>query len=662
MYEIEGVLRESIAQFVPLRKVSLKKYSIPRHIRALLQTKKKWYHVNKSLYRKFAKEYDFAVQAYLASKELRVVNSRNLSYFYSYANSKLKNIAVIPPLARSDGSIATSDSDKCGLLNQFFVSVFTVDDGILPSLAHRNPVAASLGSVTFTYDRVFRALMKLPLKYSKTPDNLPAIFLKSIAGGIAFPLSYLFNMSMKCGRVPSDWKIAYVCPIFKKGDRKLPSNYRPVSLTSICGKVMESIISDSMIAFLRANHLLSDEQYGFLAKRSTCTQLLTTLNDFTLLADNKMRVDAVYIDFAKAFDSVSHSKLLLKATLYGFTSHLLDWLSSFLSDRFQCVYIHESQSTLLPVISGVPQGSVLGPLLFLIYINDLPDCLTPPVKVKIFADDTKLYSARYSTEDPAFSNSLSEFCNWSSKWQLNIAFQKCNVISFGNLAVPSIKYSLSSVVLEEVSSIRDLGVFLSSDLKFHIHCSAIAAKAHHRCALLLKGFHSNDVSILLQLFTTYVRPLLESNTQVWNPWLHQDIHSIEKVQRFFTRAVCRRAKLSYMDYGTRLRNLNLQSLEYRRVFFDLVMCYKIVFHLVDVDVSDFFVINSHVHFTRGNHFKLKSRSLPHHNFRLNFFSERVIPIWNSLPNSVVSASSVCAFKAHLSHVDLTPFCKLFPYK
>ena len=305
--------------------------------------------------------------------------------------------------------------------------------------------------------------------------------------------------------------------------------------------------------------------------------------------------------------------------MYGFTSHLLDWLFSFLSDRFQCVYIHESQSTLLPVISGVPQGSVLGPLLFLIYINDLPDCLTPPVKVKIFADDTKLYSARYSTEDPAFSNSVSEFCNWSFKWQLNIAFQKCYVISFGNLALPFIKYSLSSVVLEEVSSIRDLGVFLSSDLKFHIHCSAIAAKAHLRCALFLKGFHSNDVSILLQLFTTYARPLLESKTQVWNPWLHQDIHSIEKVQCFFTRAVCRRAKLSYMDYGTRLRNINLQSLEYRRVFFDLVMCYKIVFHLVDVDVSDFFVINSHVHFTRGNHFKLKSRSLPHHNCRLNFF-------------------------------------------
>ena len=137
--------------------------------------------------------------------------------------------------------------------------------------------------------------------------------------------------------------------------------------------------------------LISKEQYGFLAKRSTCTQLLATINDYTLLADNKMRVDAVYIDFAKAFDSVSHAKLLLKARSYGFNSHLLDWLSSFLYDRVQCVYIGESQSTLLPVISGVPQGSVLGPLLFLIYINDFPDCLVPPVKVKIFADDILNY-------------------------------------------------------------------------------------------------------------------------------------------------------------------------------------------------------------------------------------------------------------------------------
>ena len=201
-------------------------FSTPHHIGALLLKKKKWYPVNNSLYRKFAKDYDVAVQAFFCFS-----SSRNLSRFYSYANSKFKNISVIPSLARSDGTVATSDLDKCNLLNKYFVSVFTTDDGILPSLAHQSPVTAS---VTFTCDRVCRAFKKLPLKYSKTPDHFPAIFLKSVACVIAFPLSYLFNMSMHCGKVPSDWKIAYVCPIFKKGDRKLPSNYQPVSLTSIC--------------------------------------------------------------------------------------------------------------------------------------------------------------------------------------------------------------------------------------------------------------------------------------------------------------------------------------------------------------------------------------------------------------------------------------------
>ena len=170
--------------------------------------------------------------------------------------------------------------------------------------------------------------------------------------------------------------------------------------------------------------------------------------------------------------------------------------------------------------------------------------------MKIFADDTKLYSAGCIAENTAFTNSLSEFCNWFFKWHLNIAFQKCSVITFGHLTIPPIKYSLSGVVLEQVSSIRNLGAFLSSDLKFHIHCLVIAAKAHHRCDLLLK---TSDISTLLRLFITYVRPLLESNTQVWNLLLHQDINSIEKVHHFFTRAVYNRAKLSYMDYGTRLR-------------------------------------------------------------------------------------------------------------
>ena len=157
--------------------------------------------------------------------------------------------------------------------------------------------------------------------------------------------------------------------------------------------------------------------------------------------------------------------------------------------------------------------------------------------------------------------------------------QKCNVISFGKR---DISYSLCGVTLEQVSHLRDLGVYVSSDFKPGIHCSSIAAKAYSRCSLLLKGFHTSDVSILLRVFKTYVRPLLEFNTPVWSPWLFKDIEHIEGVQRYFTREICKRARLPHMDYASRLENLNLSSLEYRRVYFDLTMCYKIVNKLLAI--------------------------------------------------------------------------------
>ena len=172
--------------------------------------------------------------------------------------------------------------------------------------------------------------------------------------------------------------------------------------------------------------------------------------------------------------------------------------------------------------------------------------------------------------------SLYQFCSWSKTWQLTVAYSKCSVISFGSHGYePVSPYSLSGIPLQFVSSIRDLGVCLNSDLTPSMHCSNIATMAFNRSYLLLKCFHSNDVSLLVRLYKVYVRPLLESNTQVWNPWFHKDIQCIERVQRFFTRAIIKRAGIPYMDYDDHLANLGLQSLEYRRVFYDLVMCYKI---------------------------------------------------------------------------------------
>ena len=245
----------------------------------------------------------------------------------------------IPPLIDSNDNLAVSNHDKCTVLNDYFASVFTADDGLLPEFVPRLSENKSLNSVLFPFDKVLKTLKSLPSKCSKSPDGFPAFFLKSLAPAIAFPLSLLFEMSMSTGHIPLVWKTAFVCPVFKKGSRKQPSNYRPISQTCILCKVMESIISSSMISFLRTHNLISQDQFGFLARRSACTQLLITLNNWTLNVDNGMKVDVVYTDIAKAFDTVSHSKLLLKVEAYGFKSNLLQWIRAFLNDRTQCAYV-----------------------------------------------------------------------------------------------------------------------------------------------------------------------------------------------------------------------------------------------------------------------------------------------------------------------------------
>ena len=659
---ITNVLHSCISEFVPRRKQSRKPFSYPMHIRRLLVLKKLWFSKDRVCYKHFARKYDMAVKDFILSQELKVLKKNSLSSFYSYVNSKLTTTQFIPPLVDSNNNLAVSDLDKCAVLNDYFASVFTVDDGLLPVFAPRLIESTSLDSVLFSFDKVLKALKSLPSKCSKTPDGFPSIFLKSLAPAIAFPLSLLFEMSMRTGQIPLVWKTAFVCPVFKKGSRKQPSNYRPISQTCISCKIMESIILSSMSSFLRTHNLISKDQFGFLARRSVCTQLLTSLNNWTLNVDNSMKVDVVYTDIAKAFDSVSHSKLLLKAEAYGFKSNLLQWIRAFLQDRTQCVYIGLDVSSPKSITSGVPQGSVLGPLLFLLYVNDLPDHVQVPAGIKIFADDTKLYLSYSGNLNEPLVQSLNKFCIWSQTWQLSVSYTKCSVISFGSHRNDPISpYSLSGIPLQLVSSVRDLGVCLNSDFTPSMHCSNIAAMAFNRSCILLKSFRSNDVSLLVRLYMVYVRPILESNTPVWNPWFHKDIQCVERVQRFFTRAIFKRAGLPHLDYGDRLANLGLQSLEYRRVFFDLVMCYKIYNNQVDLPFESFFTKPYRTYPIRGHSCILRSKHLPHHAFRAHFFTERVISVWNHLPNDVVTSQNITVFRTRLRSVDLSPFCMLYPF-
>ena len=288
--------------------------------------------------------------------------------------------------------------------------------------------------VSFDVYSVFITLCKLNSKTSHSPDVICTFILKKLAFELAYPLSQIFQQSFNKSILPKKWLTADVVPIFKKGTPSDSSNYRPISLTCICCKVMEKVIQRSINEFLLKNDILCNSQHGFRQKRSTCTQLLESAGDFTKFFDdiNCIGVDVVYIDFSKAFDTVVHSKLLTKLKQCGIRGLLLDWISAFLKNRIQRVKINSIFSEYKPVTSGVPQGSVLGPLLFILYINDLREILNP-VSFKLFADDLKLYTIIHKRtvdiDQIRMQNALSRLHEYAQTWQLD-KLSKCKVYAF----------------------------------------------------------------------------------------------------------------------------------------------------------------------------------------------------------------------------------------
>ena len=401
--------------------------------------------------------------------------------------------------------------------------------------------------------------------------------------------------------------------------------------------------------YLSTHNLISKHQHAFLKKHSTTTNLLESLHDWSLSLTNNNSVTIAYIDFCCAFDSISHSKLLHKILKYGIKGNLHSWINAFLSNRTQVVKVGSNFSSSIPVISGVPQGSVLGPLLFLLFINDIANNMNLGIKIKLFADDVKLYTEISLPSDHSnFQSQLNNIHSWASIWQIKISYEKSNILNLNTKIHPS--FYFTDIPILPVDSMRDLGILVQADLKFNTHIHNIIAKAKQRASLIHRSFLSKDVQSLSRAFVTYVRPTLEYASAAWSPSSLTLIHEIESVQRSFTKRIPGLHNFSYVE---RLKLLKLKSLEHRRLIADLVTCYNIIHNKIEI-TNDHILELSNTTQLRGNPFKLKHPKIKN-NIQKHFFSNRIINSWNSLPITIVTAANVNIFKKLICQHNLSNY-------
>ena len=342
--------------------------------------------------------------------------------------------------------------------------------------------------------------------------------------------------------------------------------------------------------------------------------------------------------------------MMYKLKLIGIGGKLLDWFQSFLCQRSQAVKVGESFSNRIPVTSGVGQGTILGPLIFILYMDEVND-LNLSSKISLYADDAKIYrNVNNDNQYQLLQDDLDKFSNFCDEWQLTINANKCELLQMGfnNLGK---SYSLSGETVPSKAEIRDLGIIMSNDMKMSKHCTSVARKASFRMRQFRIAFSCTERNFQLFMYKCYIRPLLEYNSQVWSPYLLGDIDRIEKVQKNFTKKL---PGLSRVSYPRRLEILGLPSLEERRIVSDLIAFHKMVHGNIHINTNDFISFSSNNN--RGHSLKVQTPD-SRIDVRKYFFAVRSIDAWNSLPQSLVEITSSSLFKKKLNEIDLSRRCR-----
>ncbi|KAL7078095.1 hypothetical protein ACQ4LE_002561, partial [Meloidogyne hapla] len=516
------------------------------------------------------------IRIYYNEKDKKMI-SRGKSSVHKYFKTKFKPIIQIPTLFDKNGNPCRTDFDKCNAMALTFQKAFIRRDfSNLFTVSYSTKFGEKISDIDFNVLDVFNLLRKLPSKNSTSPDSIPYILLKKCAFTLSPVISDLFRLILDEGEIPEIWQKSIIIPLFKKGDRTLADNYRPISLTSTICRVFERLLAEKLIDFLNLHDFFCVDQFGFLRKRSTVTQLLTMLDQIYSCVDKGNKVDIVYIDFEKAFDTVPIELLIQKIKYIGIDGKILRFLIHFLSNRKFKVGIEQDFSDEYVICSGVPQGSVLGPLLFILFINDLPKYLPKDINIKIYADDIKLYVEHNNdTCRHKLAEALLIIEKWSNDNGIKISIDKCVCLYIGKNN-NEYQYFINKKAIRKENCVRDLGILIDTNLSFSAQITKITRQGYYMMYQIFRSFKSRDLENLVFVYKTYLRPLLEYATEIWSPLRKDYLKALEKIQRIFTKKAFKKCGIVNKPYEHRLQICKLKKLEERRILADLCMTYKIL--------------------------------------------------------------------------------------